>query len=101
MAWLAAIAAEGSVAVPASLAARDGSLAVEARAEGVPEPRTCAVFEWVEGEQLAEEMTEPNLEALGEVAARLHAQSVGFRPPAGMKAWDSPYLFLEPGGDLR
>ena len=81
MAWLAAIAAEGSVAVPAPLAARDGSLAVEARAEGVPEPRTCAVFEWVEGEQLAEEMTEPNLEALGEVAARLHA--VGRVPAAG------------------
>ena len=96
MAWLAAIAAQGSVAVPAPLAARDGSLAVEARAEGVPEPRTCAVFGWVEGEQLAEEMTEPNLEALGEVAARLHAQSVGFRPPAGMKVWDSPYPFLEP-----
>ena len=55
------------------------------KSRGCAEPRTCAVFEWVEGEQLAEEMTEPNLEALGEVAARLHAQSVGFRPPAGMK----------------
>ena len=96
MTWLAAIAAEGSVVVPVPLPARDGSLAVEASAEGVPEARTVAVFGWIEGEQLANDMTERNLETYGEVAARLHGQARDFVPPAGMKTWDSPYPFLEP-----
>lgn len=96
MAWLAAIAAEGSVVVPVPLPARDGSLAVQARAEGVPEPRIVAVFGWIDGEPLATAMTERNLETFGEVAARLHAQASGYQPAARMKAWDSPYPFLEP-----
>lgn len=96
MTWLAALAADGSVPVPAPLAARDGSLVVEAQAEGVPEARTVAVFGWIDGEPLAEAMTEPNLEAHGEVAARLHAHASRSEPPSGMKTWDSPYPFLEP-----
>ena len=95
MVWLAAIAAEGNLVVPVPRAARDGSLAVEVRAEGVPQPRTVAVFGWIEGEQLANVMTERNLETYGEMAARLHAHAKTFVPPAGMKTWDSPYPFLE------
>jgi Ser/Thr protein kinase RdoA (MazF antagonist) len=41
-------------------------------------------------------MTERNIEAYGEVSARLHAHAAGFEPPPGMKTWDSPYPFLEP-----
>jgi Ser/Thr protein kinase RdoA (MazF antagonist) len=96
MIWLTAIAVEGDVTVPVPLAARDGALAIEVRVEDVPEPRTVAVFGWIEGELLANAMTERNLEAHGETAARLHAQATGFEPPAGMKTWDSPYPFLEP-----
>lgn len=96
MAWLAAIAAEGNLVVPVPRAARDGSLAVEARVEGVPQPRTVVIFGWIEGERLATAMTERNLETYGEVAARLHAHASGFVPPAGMKTWDSPHPFLEP-----
>jgi Ser/Thr protein kinase RdoA (MazF antagonist) len=96
MTWLAAIAADGNVVVPTPVPARDGSLAVEAGAAGVPEVRTVAVFGWIEGERLANAMTERNLESYGEVVARLHAQARDFAPPAGMKTWDSPYPFLEP-----
>jgi Ser/Thr protein kinase RdoA (MazF antagonist) len=96
MTWLAAIAAAGDIAAPVPLATRDGSLTVDARVEGVPEPRTVAVFGWIDGEMLANSMTERNLEAYGELAARLHAQARGFEPPPGMKTWDSPYPFLEP-----
>jgi Ser/Thr protein kinase RdoA (MazF antagonist) len=96
MAWLAAIAAEGSVVVPVPLPARDGSLALQARAEGVPEPRIVAVFGWIDGEPLASAMTERNLETFGELAARLHVQASGYEPAARMKTWDSPYPFLEP-----
>ncbi|MET0799896.1 MAG: phosphotransferase [Actinomycetota bacterium] len=96
MTWLAAIEAEGGIVVPGPLPARDGALAVEAEAEGVPGSRTVAVFAWIEGERLADAMTERNLETYGEVAARLHAQARDFVPPTGMKTWDSPYPFLEP-----
>ena len=96
MAWLAALAADGSVSVPAPMAARDGSFVVEEQANGVPEVRMVAVFSWIEGEQLTNAMTERNIEAYGEVSARLHAHAAGFEPPPGMKTWDSPYPFLEP-----
>ena len=49
----------------------------------MPEPRIVVVFGWIEGEQLANAMTERNIETYGEVAARLHAQADGFVPPPG------------------
>jgi Ser/Thr protein kinase RdoA (MazF antagonist) len=96
MAWLAALAVDGSVQVPEPLPASDGSLAVEVTSEGVPEPRTVAVFSWIDGERLADRISVAAVEAYGAVAARLHRHALGFPPPIGMKTWDSPYPFLEP-----
>jgi len=96
MAWLASLAADGSVSVPVPMAARDGSLVVEEEAEGVSEARMVAVFSWIEGQQMTNVMTESNIETYGEVSARLHMHAAGFASPPGMKTWDSPYPFLEP-----
>jgi Ser/Thr protein kinase RdoA (MazF antagonist) len=95
-AWLAALATDGSVVVPEPVPAHDGSLAVVAEAEGVPEPRTCVVFKWLEGRPLIEVSSEENLEAFGATIARLHLQAAGFHVPPGMRVWDSPYPFEEP-----
>lgn len=95
MAWLAALAG-GPVPVPAPVRARNGDLAVDATAVGVPGPRTCAVFGWLDGVQLVETMTSEHIAALGEATARLHLQASSFPAPPGMKTWDSPYPFLEP-----
>jgi Ser/Thr protein kinase RdoA (MazF antagonist) len=95
MSWLAALAG-GTVPVPAPMRARDGALVVEAAAEGVPQPRACAVFDWLDGERLAHSMTPTHVAGLGEGTALLHAHASGFRSPAGMKTWDSPYPFREP-----
>ena len=49
MHWLDALARDAEVRVPAPVAARDGSLVVEATADGVDGSRMCAVFHWIEG----------------------------------------------------
>jgi Ser/Thr protein kinase RdoA (MazF antagonist) len=94
MEWLAALA-DGPVLVPAPERARNGDLVVEAAADGVPEPRVCAVFGWIEGVRLAETMTPEHVGALGEATALLHRQAASFLAPPGMKTWDSPYPFLD------
>ena len=95
MAWLAVLA-DGPVPVPVPVRTRGGDLTVDASVEGVPEPRTCAMFGWIEGVRLAEAMTPVNVGALGEMTARLHRQAASFPAPPGMKLWDSPYPYLEP-----
>ena len=94
MVWLAALA-DGPVPVPTPERTRDGQLSVDALGPGIPRPRTCAVFGWIEGVRLAEAMTTANFAALGEATARLHQQAAAFLAPAGMKVWDSAYPFTE------
>jgi Ser/Thr protein kinase RdoA (MazF antagonist) len=96
MRWLEALARETDVTVPEPVPARDGALVVRASADGVPEPRACSVFRWIQGEMLADHLTEPNLEAAGSLTARLHAHAVSFPIPSGMRTWDSPYPFDDP-----
>lgn len=94
MEWLAALA-DGPVPVPVPERARNGDLVVEAAADGVPEPRVCVVFGWIEGVRLAETMSPEHMGALGEATALLHRQAASFLAPSGMKTWDSPYPFLD------
>jgi Ser/Thr protein kinase RdoA (MazF antagonist) len=95
MAWLASLAADGSVRVPAPIAARDGSLVIEAVHAGVPEPRMCVLFGWLEGARLADVMTPEHVAALGEATAGLHRHARSFPVPPGMQVWDSPFPFRE------
>jgi len=95
MAWLASLAADGSVQVPAPIVARDGSLVVEARHAGVPESRMCVLFGWLGGARLADDMAPEHVAALGEAIAGLHRHARSFALPPGMQVWDSPYPFRE------
>ena len=76
--------ADTEVRVPAPVAARDGSLVVEATADGLDGSRMCAVFHWLDGEPLIDHLTEPNLAAAGEAAARLHEHARTFPIPSGL-----------------
>jgi Ser/Thr protein kinase RdoA (MazF antagonist) len=100
MDWLAALA-DGSVPTPSPVRARSGALVVDAATTAVPESRMCTVFEWIEGERLADQMTTANVAALGEAAAHLHQQAATFPAPAGMRTWDSPEPFLAEELSLR
>lgn len=98
MDWLAALARDTDLSVPVPLPAKDGSLVVEAAAAGVPEPRLCAVFSWVPGKDLVEDMSTANIARLGELMARLHSHALSYRPPAGLSLlrFDQVFPFPEP-----
>jgi len=98
MDWLAALARDTNLSVPRPLPARDGSLVVEAGAGGVPEARLCEVFSWVDGKDLAEDMSEANISKLGELMAGLHAHAATYHPPSDLSLlrFDRVFPFPEP-----
>jgi Ser/Thr protein kinase RdoA (MazF antagonist) len=79
--WLAALARDTDLSVSCPVPARDGSLVVESSADGVPEPRFCKIFSWVDGKNLVEDMSETNIAKLGELSARLHVHALTYHPP--------------------
>ena len=98
MDWLAALARDTDLSVPRPLPARDGSLVVEAGAGGVPEARLCEVFSWVDGKDLADDMSAPNISKLGELMAGLHAHALTYHPPSDLSLlrFDRVFPFPEP-----
>jgi Ser/Thr protein kinase RdoA (MazF antagonist) len=98
MDWMSAISRDTSLSVPRPLPARDGSLVVEADAEGVPQRRMCTIFSWVPGTDLANHLTADNISLLGELSARLHLQARTYRPPDGLSLlrFDRVFPFPEP-----
>jgi Ser/Thr protein kinase RdoA (MazF antagonist) len=97
MDWLAALARDTDLSVPRPLRTRDGSLVVTASADGVPEPRMCEIFSWVDGKNLVEDMSEVNLAKLGELSAKLHAHALTYHPPTELSLlrFDRVFPFSE------
>jgi Ser/Thr protein kinase RdoA (MazF antagonist) len=89
MAWLAALRRDTALGVPEPVPARDGSLVVVAAIEGVPEPRFCALFRWLEGRFLNATLTPRHLERVGVFTARLHDHAARFTPPDGFTRWQA------------
>lgn len=98
MDWLAALTRDTDLSVPRPLPAKDGSLVVEAGANGVPEARLCAIFSWVPGKDLAEDMSAVNISCLGELMARLHAHALTYHPSSELSVlrFDRVFPFPEP-----
>jgi Ser/Thr protein kinase RdoA (MazF antagonist) len=98
MDWLAALARDTDLSVPRPLPTRDGSLVVTASADGVPEPRLCEIFSWVDGKNLVEDMSEANIAKLGELSAQLHAHALAYHPPTELSLlrFDRVFPFTEP-----
>jgi Ser/Thr protein kinase RdoA (MazF antagonist) len=98
MDWLAALARDTQLSVPQPLPARDGSLVVEASAQGVPEARLCVVFSWVKGNDLADDLSADNLVRLGELMAQLHIHALNYHPPnqQALLHFDRVFPFPEP-----
>lgn len=98
VAWLEALANETDVATPAPIRSRSGEPLVLAGAGGVPDQRHCALFTWLPGRVLGDDMNASVFEALGALAARLHHHGAGFEPPEGFSApvFDKVFPFDEP-----
>jgi Ser/Thr protein kinase RdoA (MazF antagonist) len=90
LAWIDALRADGVVATPAPLAARDGERVVVGRhPDG--EARHVVRFAWVDGVEPHGERLVDDFEELGEVTARLHRHARAWTPPAGFTRfrWDA------------
>ncbi len=98
MDWLEALARDTNIHVPRPLPARDGAFFVEASAEGVLEPRFCAIFSWVGGRNLSEALSPANATRLGELSARLHIHALKYTPPEELSLlrFDRVFPFAEP-----
>ncbi|NDJ76056.1 MAG: phosphotransferase, partial [Chloroflexi bacterium] len=96
--WMDALARETDIKLPHPVLNRNGDLVTLASAPGVPEPRQCAVFTWVPGANLDDQITPDNVAQQGELMARLHVHAATFQPPAGftIRRYDQWYPFPEP-----
>ncbi len=81
MAWLAALHRDTDLVVPRPLATRDGALMTVAAAPGVPEPRSVAVFDWIDGRTVGDALGRPILRQMGEALGRLQDHADRFVPP--------------------
>jgi Ser/Thr protein kinase RdoA (MazF antagonist) len=104
-AWLAALLRDVGVAVPQVIPARDGSVLVWASQAGVPEARSCVLFEWVGGQRLRERLGADLVRRFGELSAVVHEHAAGYltEPPAGVLVADRVLYFRAPPrlGELR
>jgi Ser/Thr protein kinase RdoA (MazF antagonist) len=73
--WLNCVREDLSLAVPTPVRAETGEYAVHVDAPGVPEPRFCVLFHWMEGRFLARGLRPRHLEQVGMLTARLHDHS--------------------------
>ncbi len=83
LAWLGALRRDTDLVVPEPVPTLAGDLVAVAATEGVPEPRVCALFRWVEGRFLDAGLTPRHLERVGAGTARLHEHALAWAPPAG------------------
>lgn len=88
--WLQAIRGQTDLVVPEPILACDGSLLTTVSIAGVPEPRHCALFRWVEGRFHHSGLKAADLEGVGKFMAKLHQHVQQWTPPVGFirKRWD-------------
>jgi Ser/Thr protein kinase RdoA (MazF antagonist) len=91
LAWLQALRNEGVVTTPVPVPGRDSALIQEASHPAMPRPRNVVLSEWESGVEPSEKdhLTE-KFQVLGEITARMHRHSEGWRRPENFErlVWD-------------
>lgn len=82
-AWLSALRRDTNLGVPDPVATPDGSMTVLADAAGIPEPRLCVLFRWLDGRFLDDRLTPRHLGLVGELTAALQNHADGWIPTPG------------------
>jgi len=72
MEWLAALRRDTDLVVPEPVRTRDGALLTTVEVDGVPDPRLCVLFHWVDGRFVNRGLTPKHLWRVGVLVARLH-----------------------------
>ncbi len=102
--WLLALRHETGLVVPEPVRTCDGALVTSASTAGVPEPRQCVIFRWVDGRFLRSRLGGKELERVGAFLAQLHRHAEHFVVPEGFSRprWDYEGLRSEAlGTDLE
>ena len=81
--WLDALARDTEIPAPKVVRADDGASVVRVTAPGVPGYRLGLLMTWLPGRIMSCCLTESNIEAMGELFARLHLQAGSWDPPPG------------------
>ncbi len=82
LAWSTDLNAHGGVTAPGFYLGSNGEAIQSGIVDGLPAPRYMVMFEFVEGHQPDESHDlVPSFEQLGEIAARTHVHSIGWRRP--------------------
>lgn len=79
--WLAAIRRDTDLVVPEPVPDQNDSLLTEVSVEGIPKPRLCILFHWVDGRFIYAGLTPARLEQVGAFMGRLHQHGQQFVPP--------------------
>lgn len=88
--WLQALRHDSGLIVPEPLSTRAGVLVTCASVPGVPEPRQCVIFRWVDGRFLRASLGAKKIESVGAFMAKLHRHAESYRVPEGFTrpCWD-------------
>ena len=90
LAWMHALQAEANVLTPQAIRGNDGEEIQSVSHPALPRPRNCVLFHLIDGyEPQQENLIEP-FKQLGEVTARTHIHSMGWKRPPYFErlSWD-------------
>lgn len=98
LAWMKALREEAGMPTPIAVAGKDGALIQDVATAGVPRPRHCVLFDWLEGHEPDEsgDLIGP-FEELGEISGRLHRHSKSWSRPANFErlVWTYDHMLGE------
>lgn len=88
LAWISALRKSGTVLTPAVIATRNGEQLHEVEVDG--HSRACAMFEFIEGEELGDDDLH-TFSVVGRIAATLHNQVIAWERPTAFErfVWDT------------
>ena len=90
LAWMRALQAEAGVKTPQAIPGRDGEDIQTVSHPSLPRPRNCVLFELIDGIEPPQDNLMPPFKQLGEVTARCHIHSQGWKRPEYFQrlCWD-------------
>ena len=94
-AWVAALRRDAGLDVPQVIPARDGSVVVWASMSGVPDARSCVLFEWVRGRPLRDQLRADLVHKVGALTAVVHQHAAAYvtEVPSGVLVADQVRYF--------
>jgi Ser/Thr protein kinase RdoA (MazF antagonist) len=95
LAWLEALNRETDLRVPVMVPTRDGNFLQFLEHENAPRTLLSALFEWIPGPNISDNLTDEVVEELGLVTAKLHTHASSFKLPDGCELPTTKSIFYD------